>query len=484
MGEPINYFPDYRCVYNKETHKYENYYRGINLGRGGWVYSEPGIYTNVVLLDAASMHPSSIIMLNKLGDYTKRYEDLKMARVYIKHKDYESAGKLFDGKLQKYLTDTKAAKSLSKALKLPINGFYGLCSAGFENPARDPRDVNNIVALRGALFMKTLFDEIDKGNHHIVHVRTDSCKIPDGDPDIVKFVQEFGKKYGYEMEHEAVYERICIVDKSNYVAAYMKPDECKRIYGYAPDENVEWFDTHDHPWTATGDFFQRPYVFKTLFTGEPIEFRDRCMTKVVKDAAMYLDMNERLPDVSKYETELSKRIFNETSEEKKKLKSDLSKYSNEELEDLISKGHDYQFIGRAGSFFPVRKGSGGGLLYSLRHGKYGSVTGTKGYRWLESEHAKILKMEDKFDPDYFDFMVDDAIETINHFGSFDRFIDLSRPYIPPDDASPADDDNPPWSLVPCGDGKYNTCMDCPNCKDDLCKRGYSLTTYIEEGTGC
>ena len=223
MTEYINSFPTYEFVYSKEDNKYHNIYRGVDVGKGGWVYSDKGIYTNVALLDVASMHPASIIALNKLGKYTKKFADLRQARVYIKHGDYESASKLFDGKLSKYLTSKSEAETLSKALKLPINAFFGIGFANFENPARDSRDVNNIVALRGALFMKTLFDAVEEQGFHIVHVKTDSCKIPNATPEIIKFVQDFAKKYGYEMEHEATYERMCLIDTAQYVATFMSP---------------------------------------------------------------------------------------------------------------------------------------------------------------------------------------------------------------------------------------------------------------------
>ena len=94
---------------------------------------------------------------------------------------------------------------------------------------------------------------------------------------------------------------------------------------------------------------------------------------------------------------------------------------------------------------------------------------------------KKLHKEADLDVTYFDEQIDEVIRSIDKFGSFEKFIDLSKPYISDDD------DDPPWStlpsVVPCGDGKYNTCMECPNCKGDLCKRGYSLATYIEYGGG-
>ena len=489
MTEYINSFPTYEFVYSKEDNKYHNIYRGVDVGKGGWVYSDKGIYTNVALLDVASMHPASIIALNKLGKYTKKFADLRQARVYIKHGDYESASKLFDGKLSKYLTSKSEAETLSKALKLPINAFFGIGFANFENPARDSRDVNNIVALRGALFMKTLFDAVEEQGFHIVHVKTDSCKIPNATPEIIKFVQDFAKKYGYEMEHEATYERMCLIDKAQYVATFMSPEECQKRYGYVPGDNEKHFKKNNHPWTITGDAFKNPYLFKTLFSGEPIEFKDMCETKSVKDAAMYLDMNENLPDVTAAEKELEKRRYNDiqmndpSSDKKpKRLNDQFAGASNEKLEYYISQGHDYRFVGRVGSFYPIRPGANGGILLSLRNGKYSSITGTKGYRWLESAVVKVNHLEDQYDPKYFENMIDEAIKSINVLGSFDRFIDLTRPYEPPDDISPAADDNPPWVIVPCGDGKYASCMDCPNYDgSDRCGLGYSLATYVNEG---
>ena len=44
-------------------------------------------------------------------------------------------------------------KHLAYALKIAINIVYGLTSAKFDNPFRDIRNKDNIVAKRGALFM-------------------------------------------------------------------------------------------------------------------------------------------------------------------------------------------------------------------------------------------------------------------------------------------------------------------------------------------
>lgn len=403
----ISNFPGYEFVYDNDTRKYKNMYRGVDLGLGGYVYSEPGMYGNVALLDVASLHPTSIEQMKCFGEYTQNFVDLKYARIHIKHKDYESARKMFGGKLAKYLTDESTAKALSQALKIAINSVYGLTSAKFDNPFRDIRNKNNIVALRGALFMKTLQDEVQAKGFTVVHIKTDSIKIADATPEIIDFVMEFGEKYGYTFEHEATYEKLCLVNDAVYIAK----------------------DASDGHWTATGTQFQIPYVFKTLFSKEDILFDDLCETKSVT-TALYLDMNENLPDVTLLEKERDKLLKNyiasaspvdlingDLEEADPKLWNDIS-----ELDKRIAEGHDYKFIGRIGQFCPMKPGVGGGLLMRKKDDKYSAATGTKGYRWLESEKVYSLKeYRDNIDRSYYNKLVDDAVDTISEYGDFEWF---------------------------------------------------------------
>lgn len=480
----IGAFPDYDYVWDNEDKKYKNMFRGVDVSRGGYVYSEPGIWTNVALLDVKSLHPHSAVALKYFGEYTERFKEILDARIAIKEKDFDKARKMFDGKLAKYLDDKSKAKALAQALKIAINSVYGLTSATFENPFYDPRNKNNIVALRGALFMKTLQDEVTLRGFTVAHIKTDSIKIPNATLEIINFCMDFARKYGYEFDHEATYDRMCLIDKAQYVAAYMEPEKCKQLYGYIPGDNKDHFESHNHPWTTTGDAFQHPYIFKTLFSGEAIGFKDMCETKAVKDAAIYIDTNEGMPDVSYEEKEMDRRIYNKQHPDKpKRLDPEYANFSDDDLAVLISHGHQYNFVGRVGNFFPVKDGVGGGWLVSLRNGKYSSVAGAKGYRWIEANVAKLRCLQDDWDHRYFDNLISGAINAINTFGNFNMFIDCSKEYSYEPSISPAADDDPPWSLVPCGDGKYNTCMDCPCCKGDICTRGYSLASYIEEGRG-
>lgn len=418
----INSFPGYEFVYDESDKSYHNMYRGTDVGKGGYVYAEPGMYGNVALLDVASQHPSSIVAMNCFGEYTQNFKELLSARIAIKHKDFDSARKMMGGKLAKYLTDEESADQLSKALKLPINSVYGLTSANFDNPFRDVRNKNNIVALRGALFMRTLQDEVEDRGFIVAHIKTDSIKIPDATPEIIEFVMDFGKKYGYTFEHEATYDRMCLVNDAVYIAKYASKEKCEELYGYAPGDNKK----HPGEWTATGAQFQVPYVFKKLFTREPIEFEDLCETKSVK-TALYLDMNENLPDVSEYEKEFSKT---EDKYKKGQLSDTMFESICADLNDQIAEGHNYRFIGKVGSFCPIKPGCNGGVLVAERNGKYNAATGTKGYRWLESEMVRELDKEEDIDRSYYDALVDGAVETITAYGDFEWFVS-DDPYISP-----------------------------------------------------
>ena len=427
-GRPI--FPGYKFENGKST------YRGEEVGEGGYVYAEPGMYGNIALLDIASMHPSSIIAEVLFGpEFTKRFQEIRDARVAIKHKDFEKAKKMLNGALAKYLTDPGAAADLANALKTAINSVYGLTSAAFENPFRDNRNKDNIVAKRGALFMVNLKHEVQKRGFTVAHIKTDSIKIPDATPEIIKFVMDYGEKYGYTFEHEATYDRMCLVNNAVYIAKYKD-------------------GKHAGEWTATGTQFQIPYVFKKLFSHEEITFQDMCETKSVT-SALYLDMNETLPDVSEYEKEhatLWKDICNHQLPHDSEMERKCARV--EELTQLIEQSHNYVFVGKVGQFCPIKPGYNGGLLLrevvDKKNGakSYAAATGAKGYRWLESEMVKQLGKEDGIDRSYYDAMVDAAIHDISQYGDFEWFVS-DDPYIqsnPSDNIPPWETPGEPWQV--------------------------------------
>lgn len=360
-------------------------YRGEEVGEGGYVYSEEGVYGNVALLDIASMHPSSIEAEELFGPkYTKIFSELKSARIAIKHKDFNKAKKMLGGILAKYLSDESTAKDLANALKIVINSIYGLTSAKFDNPFRDIRNKDNIVAKRGALFMINLKHEVQNRGFKVAHIKTDSIKIPDATPEIIQFVIDYGKMYGYDFEHEATYDKMCLVNDAVYIARYATLDKCYELYGRdyvnASNDICAGNKENSYKWTATGTQFAVPYVFKTLFSHEDIEFKDLCETKAVT-TALY-------------------------------------------LRDPITES--LMFVGRVGLFCPIKPDHGGREL--LREGtdkdgnvKYTSATGAKGYFWLEAEQVKDMNKYDDIDHSYYIRLVDDAVASIKQYADFEWF---------------------------------------------------------------
>ena len=408
----LPYFPGYKYESGKST------YRGEEVGEGGYVYAEPGVYGNIALLDVASMHPHSTIAECLFGPkFTRAFRDIVEGRVSIKHEAWDIVSSMLDGKLTKYIEKVKngelTAKDLANALKTAINSVYGLTAANFDNPFRDIRNVDNIVAKRGALFMINLKYEVQSRGYTVAHIKTDSIKIPDADPEIIKFVMDYGKKYGYTFEHEATYDRMCLVNDAVYIAKYKDADECKKLYGYIPGEN----EKHGNQWTATGAQFAVPYVFKKLFSKEDICFEDMCETFAVTKGDLYLDINENLPDVSDLEKELATL-----------KKKDINLERQEELQKLIADGHNLQFVGRVGQFCPILPGNNGGVLYRVNEGKNYAAPGSTGYRWLESEMVKELGKEKCIDRSFYDKLSNNAIDSISEYGDYEWFVS-DDPYI-------------------------------------------------------
>lgn len=354
-------FPGYKYDFGKST------YKGEVTGEGGYVYAEPGTHHNVALLDVASMHPASIENLELFGPYTEKFSDLKAARIAIKRGDLGEARRMLDGKLAPFLENEEQAEDLSYALKIVINIVYGLTSAKFDNAFRDPRNKDNIVAKRGALFMIDLKEEVQKRGFTVAHIKTDSIKIPDATQEIIDFVFEFGAKYGYEFEHEATYEDFVLLNDAVYIAKY----------GWAAKEKKIG------TWEAVGAQFQHPYVFKTLISGEEITFDDLLETRNVVKGSIFIKTEK-----------------------------------------------DERFVGRIGQFVPVLPGNGGGDLIRRNEVKIKdketgeermemrdyAVTGTKGHLWLEAELVREGGSQDMIDMSYFEELAEKARKSLEDHG--------------------------------------------------------------------
>lgn len=415
----LPFFPGY--TFDQFAPKDKSHYLGDVIGEGGRNYSAPGYYTWVWDGDIASQHPHSAISEVLFGKrYTKVFAEIVEARVAVKHKDFEKAGSLLGGALKPYLND-ETYKDLAQALKIVINSIYGLTSAKFDNEFRDKRNVDNIVAKRGALFMTLLKREVEKRGFPVCHIKTDSIKIPHATEEIKDFVLKFGREFGYEFETEAIFSKFVIFNDSAYIG----------------------YDTVEGAWVTKADQFKKekqPYLYKTLFSHEPYTFDDFCEVKSVNKGALYLDLNEGLGEpvddaYDKAEKKLErlckkKAVSEQDSDPEIVAQMDICR----KLKDEIPKHHNYTFVGRVGRFTPVLEGAGGGKLYRFDNGKYNAASGSTGYLWLDSEYVRRYVSEDKIDKSYYRALVDEAKSDIEKYVDPEYFLsDVQPPIDIPDD---------------------------------------------------
>lgn len=258
-------FPGYE--YHIVNNKCESTYLGKTVGEGGYVTVSLGYRQMVGVNDVESMHPTSACELNLFGPkYTARFRELVDSRKAAKNGNEDFLKTAFEGRLWQYIQDNNMSfKKLAKSLKVPINAVYGMSSATFPNRFKDPRNVDNIVAKRGALMMMTLEDKLLKEGVVPVHIKTDSIKIDNFTQDINDEIVEFGKQYGYRFTIEEFYTVFCVFNKVEYLA-----------YNAATGQ-----------WESRGPTFQNQYVFKSLLGGE-LKPEDYMLTKSVNEGAIYI----------------------------------------------------------------------------------------------------------------------------------------------------------------------------------------------------
>ena len=242
--------------------------------------------------------------------------------------------------------------------------------------------------------MIDLHEALDDMGAKVVHIKTDSIKVVDPSPEIEQFILNFAHEYGYNFKVEDRFDRFCLINESTYVA----------------------MDTEGE-WHTTGTEFLVPYVRKTLFTKEPIDFADICELKSSK-TALYLDLNENQGFLAQLAKEGG---YHEVKEEI--------------LKDGSVLYHNYHFIGKTGRFIPVLPGHNGGALVRKDEDldKFAAVANTKKkefekgleepfYRFLEAETIDEKEAFEICDFSYWESKTDEAKKKLEKFGSYDYFV--------------------------------------------------------------
>ena len=107
--------------------------------------------------------------------------------------------------------------------------------------------------------------------------------------------------------------------------------------------------------------------------------------------------------------------------DKNALKNEINEIIKK-LKEETAVGHNMIFIGRVGLFCPIKPGNDGGILYRVYENKNYAAPGSTGFRWLESDVVKTNGLENCIDKNYYDILVNDAIDAISKYGDYEWFI--------------------------------------------------------------
>jgi DNA polymerase elongation subunit (family B) len=396
-------FPGYK--FDKFKRKSE--FMGEDPSEGGYVYAEPGVYENVVVLDVKSMHPHSYIAMNYFGPYTPKVEALVECRIDIKEGRTDSAMHRFDEvdpalseKLRPYF-EGSSVKGLAHALKIIVNIIYGMTSAPWPNKFKDPRNIDNCVAKRGALFMLMLKHEVQGKGYQVAHIKTDSIKIVNADDYIIEYCMKRARDFKYEFDHEHTYSRMALLNRATVIAEI----------GWPEDEKGEW--------EAIGAQFGKktnPYVYKTLLSKDEVNEQDFFTTKEVK-TAIYLDDQYIGKNAQIYASRTGREISRtQPSNVAQMIQSRwikprylLQRESQGLTPAQLEEAKKHKIAAELGLDYNE-------VDYIISNGfpdtivdKHVAVTGTTGYRW---ELASNYKGFDDIDMTYYHQLVHEAVNDV------------------------------------------------------------------------
>ena len=273
-----------------------------------------------------------------------------------------------------------------------------MTSAPYDNKFKDPRNIDNCVAKRGALFMMTLEKELEERGVNIVHVKTDSMKLVNATQEDVDYAFQRARDYGYEFELECVFEKMALVNKSTLIGK-----------------------TTDGHWEGVGAQFNKdtnPYVFKTLFSGDEVVEHDFAILKQVQTSiyvnGQFIGKNAEIyashsggEVTSTRNVDISKMIRVRMIKPTEKL---LPKFLYEGLSQQEIIRNKYERISKELDI-PVETVAEiveAGYPETIVENHY-SVTGTKGYQWNLWNN---YKGKEDIDMKYYNNLVKDAVDDI------------------------------------------------------------------------
>lgn len=376
-------FPGYTIKQGEKGYCYYNVFDNViyNIGKGGFdllpknvtFIDENGnekqlennhqLWKNVICLDVDSMHPNSFINLNYVEEYTQYYKKELRAKEICSLEDFATIQQ--ELALLGYEVNTeKDVKALKNALKLKLNGTYGMTCLGYKSPLK--KCEHNIVANYGGCFISCLDRELrhEYPGFKIVQIKTDSIKIAEYTEDIVNFCKSYAKKFGYNFKEEAKYR-------------FLLTNGCDCI-GIKENGDVEASvdSSEDEEQEEVKGFFSKLYDHEGR-----IRTKDNIETLVLKK---YTKTQVYLGTV---EEENKKKVF--------KIRDEVN-------------SHKVQVL------LPVKRGYGLIPFRQNKNGAYSSIEDLKGQEVIAIYSKDELKTIDPaiIDYDYFQKVVDKALDTM------------------------------------------------------------------------
>lgn len=226
--------------------------------------------------------------------------------------------------------------------------------------------------------------ELEAMGQRVIHVKTDSFKLPGAGQEIFDYLQERAHAFGYNFDWEATYSRLALVNKAVIIGQYEYPEKKRG------------------QWSPIGAQFAMPYVLKKLFTGDDVKEEDFAIFKSAK-SSIYLGDRFIGKNANVYASVTGEDMFR-TGE------VDVAK----KIQTRWNKGMDPEKIAKevALSLDDVLRIAENGFKPEMQT-TMNSVTGTKGYGWkLWSDYSGV----DDIDVGYYDGLVKDAVDSIYKVG--------------------------------------------------------------------
>lgn len=192
---------------NKDKGKYTHKAFGCDFefafgGLHGVPSTKERRFTNVKLLDVASLYPNIIMKLLALGQATSTYKQIVDRRLAVKHKDQQ----------------------LQLALKLVINSCYGLLNNQY-SVLYNPK-ASKSVCIYGQIILYDLCQRLAGIGCKLININTDGVAFTANDEEYKRVWHQWEQDYGFVLE-EDTFDLFIQKDVNNYIGVKDGTIKCK-----------------------------------------------------------------------------------------------------------------------------------------------------------------------------------------------------------------------------------------------------------------